>query len=158
MTACTLRDNALYYPFNNRRDAFYQEAENRCAMLDARWGERLGCEIELFDLADSSTLAVHLNAADILINATPIGMQATRDAMALPDASLLRADLVVCDLIYVPRTTRLLKTAQAMGCKTVSGIGMQLWQAMPAFRMWTGQEPDVEVARRALFGSSLGEM
>jgi len=134
--------------FFNRRDAFWQEAEN----LSARLGGRFGCDINVFDLSHERELAAQIRAADILINATPIGMKDTLACMALPNASLLHPRLVVCDLIYVPRETHLLRQAQAIGCKTVSGTGMQLWQALPAFRMWTGQEADVEIARRALLG------
>jgi len=134
--------------FFNQRDAFWQDAEN----LAAKLRQRFDCDISVFDLNDERTLAAHLKAADILVNATPVGMKDTLDRMALPHARMLHPDLVVCDLIYVPRQTRLLKEAQAIGCKTVSGIGMQLWQAMPAFQLWTGLAPDVEIARRVLFG------
>ena len=106
----------------------------------------------LHDLDDHAALVAALEGADILVNATPVGMSDTISNMALPDAELLRPDLIVCDLIYVPRETFLLRQAARRGCKTVSGIGMQLFQALPAFKMRTGRDMDIRVARQALFG------
>lgn len=134
----------------NRRDAFYGAAED---ML-VRIGDKTPCDIILHDLDDHTALAEAIAQADILINATPIGMEDSADRTALPDLGLLRAELTVCDLIYAPRETHLLKEAAARGCKTVSGIGMQLYQAVPAFRMWTGRDMDIEIARKALFSET----
>lgn len=134
----------------NRRDDFHAEAERFAAELDRRFDSEIG----IFDLDDRTLLADHVSRADILVNATPVGMEDTIDRMALPDTGVLRPDLVVCDLIYVPRETRLLREAAARGCVTVSGIGMQLYQAAPAFEMWTGRKMDIAVARRALFSGA----
>lgn len=134
----------------NRRDAFLDEARTIVAKLR----NHVDCPITLGDLDDRRTLDRAIEGADILVNATPIGMEGSEDRMALPDAALLRPDLVVCDLIYVPKETHLLREAARRGCRTVSGIGMQLYQAVPAFRMWTGREMDVEVARSALLGGA----
>lgn len=131
----------------NRRDGFFQQAD----MMVAGIRDRLGCDITLQDLDDRDALAQAIEAADILINATPVGMHGAEPGMALPDAGLLRPGLAVCDLIYVPRETPLLAEAARRGCVTVSGLRMQLYQAVPAFRMWTGQEMDVALARRVLF-------
>ncbi len=133
----------------NRRDAFFDAAETMAESLR----RQVECDITLEDLDDREALELAIDSADILVNATPIGMKETEGEMALPDASILGPDLVVCDLIYVPRETRLLKEAARRGCKTVSGVGMQLYQAVPAFRMWTGHDMDVDVARQALFGA-----
>ena len=132
----------------NRRDAFLDEG----AAMAVRLRARFGCDVRVFDLDDADRLRDRIAASDILINATPVGMHGTEDRMALPDAGLLHPGLVVCDLIYVPRETFLLKQAARLGCRTVSGIWMQLFQAVPAFGMWTGQQMDLDVARRALLG------
>lgn len=134
----------------NRRDSFFAEATRFGRDLQ----DRFDSEISVLDLDDRDVLADHLSRADILINATPIGMEDTIDRMVLPDADALRPDLVVCDLIYVPRETLLLKEAARRGCRTVSGIGMQLYQAVPAFELWNGESMDVAVARRVLFGEA----
>jgi shikimate dehydrogenase len=55
----------------------------------------------------------------------------------------------VTDLVYTPLKTRLLETAEAMGCVTVDGLGMLLHQAVPGFERWFGQRPEVDRATRA---------
>lgn len=134
----------------NRKDQFFDAAGERIKQLD----ERLDCAFSLHDLDDAEALRAQLAAADILVNGTPIGMNATIDQTALPDLDVLRPDLVVCDLVYVPEMTRLLTEAAARGCKIVSGMGMQLYQAAPAFEMWTGQKMDLGIAKAALRSSA----
>ncbi|GGE43726.1 shikimate dehydrogenase [Actibacterium pelagium] len=132
----------------NRRDAFFEEARGLIERLQQR-----DLPIRLADLEDHALLAEAIRDADILVNATPVGMEGSLSKTALPDLELLRAELLVCDLIYVPRETRLLREAAARGCRTVPGTGMQLWQAAPAFRLWTGVDMDMTVARQALYGA-----
>ncbi len=75
-----------------------------------------------------------------LINATPIGMDAHP---GLPlDAALLRPDLWVAEVIYFPLETELLREARRLGCRTIDGGGMAVFQAVAAFRLFTGHEPD----------------
>jgi len=90
--------------------------------------------------------------SDIFVNGTPVGMEATLAQSVVPDASCFHRGLTVTDLIYVPEQTTLLKMAQAAGCKTVSGLGMQLFQGVEAFRLWTGRAMPVDLARELLFG------
>ena len=78
--------------------------------------------------------------ADGLINATPIGMDA-HPGMPLP-AELLRPDLWVAEIIYFPLETELLRRARALGARTIDGGGMAVFQAVAAFRHFTGLEPD----------------
>jgi shikimate dehydrogenase len=81
-----------------------------------------------------------LATATGLVNATPIGM-AAHPGLPL-DAALLRPDLWVAEIIYFPRETALLKAAKALGCRTLDGTGMALYQAVQAFRLFTGREPE----------------
>lgn len=85
--------------------------------------------------------------AEIVVNATPLGMADTGGgADALPfDPDLLRPGRVVVDLIYHPLTTPLLAEAQRRGLTAVNGLGMLVHQAAHAFRRWTGEEPPVAV-------------
>ncbi len=77
-----------------------------------------------------------------LINATPIGMDAHP---GLPlDAGLLKPDLWVAEVIYFPLETELLRRARALGCRTIDGGGMAVFQAVAAFRLFTGREPDAD--------------
>ena len=80
--------------------------------------------------------------ADGLINTTPIGM-AKYPGLPLP-AALLRPDLWVAEIIYFPMETELLRTARALGCRTLDGGGMAVFQAVEAFRLFTGINPDAE--------------
>ena len=85
-------------------------------------------------------VAAAVAAADGLINATPIGMDA-HPGMPLP-AELLRPELWVAEVIYFPLETELLRRARALGCRTIDGGGMAVFQAVAAFRLFTGLEPD----------------
>ncbi|MCW6508420.1 shikimate dehydrogenase [Lichenifustis flavocetrariae] len=89
-----------------------------------------------------------------LINATPIGMDAHP---GLPiDADLLRPDLWVAEVIYFPLETELLRRARALGCRTIDGGGMAVFQAVAAFRLFTDREPDAE--RMTLQFQSMSEV
>ena len=61
--------------------------------------------------------------------------------MPLP-AKLLRSELWVAEVIYFPLETELLRRARALGCRTIDGGGMAVFQAVAAFRLFTGLEPD----------------
>ena len=81
-----------------------------------------------------------ITAADGLVNATPIGMDA-HPGMPLSPA-LLRPDLWVSDVIYFPRETELLRRARALGAQTSNGGDMAVFQAAEQFRLFTGITPD----------------
>ena len=92
--------------------------------------------------ASPADLAAALANADGLINTTPIGM-AKYPGMPL-SASLLRPDLWVAEIIYFPIETELLRAARALGCRTLDGGGMAVFQAAEAFRLFTGIQPDAQ--------------
>ena len=83
---------------------------------------------------------------DIIINTTPLGLKSD-DPLPL-NASLLNKSQTVCDLIY--KETHLLQQASIVGCKTVNGLGMLLWQGVLAFEKWTGIQPPVKIMKEAL--------
>ncbi|GAA2674470.1 shikimate dehydrogenase [Nonomuraea recticatena] len=83
-----------------------------------------------------------LAGADGLAHATPTGM-ARHPGLPLP-ASLLRPGLWVADIVYRPLETELLRQARALGCRTLDGGGMVVFQAAHAFRLFTGRVPDTE--------------
>jgi quinate/shikimate dehydrogenase (NAD+) len=93
-------------------------------------------------VAGPADVAAALETADGLINTTPIGMV---KYPGLPlSAALLRPDLWVAEIIYFPLETELLRTARALGCRTLDGGGMAVFQAAEAFRLFTGIEPDAQ--------------
>ncbi|MGF6811871.1 shikimate dehydrogenase [Paraburkholderia sp. Clong3] len=89
-----------------------------------------------------TSLEESLCAAQGLIHATPTGM-AKMPGLPLP-AELLHRDLWVADIVYFPIRTALLQAAEALGCRTLSGGGMAVYQAVDAMRIFTGLEPDAE--------------
>lgn len=92
--------------------------------------------------ADRRELPELLARADGLVHATPTGM-AHHPGTPL-DASLLHPSLWVADIVYRPLETELLKQARALGCRTLDGGGMVVFQAAHAFRLFTGRTPDTE--------------
>ncbi|RQP26249.1 shikimate dehydrogenase [Piscinibacter terrae] len=88
----------------------------------------------------STDLEAALQGASGLVHCTPTGMDKL-PGMPLP-ASLLRPSLWVSEIVYFPLDTALLRAARAAGCPTADGGGMAVGQAVGAFRLFTGREPD----------------
>jgi shikimate dehydrogenase len=93
-----------------------------------------------------STLESRLDGAALLVNTTSVGMHPTEDATPCP-GRLLRRDLAVCDIVYNPRETLLLRDAAASGAVTVNGVEMLVRQGARAFELWTGAPAPVDVMR-----------
>jgi shikimate dehydrogenase len=87
-------------------------------------------------------LPAELDGAAGLVHATPTGM-AAHPGLPL-DAALLRPDLWVADIVYRPLKTALVRAAHDLGCRVLDGGGMAVFQAVDAFRLFTGLEPDPE--------------
>jgi shikimate dehydrogenase len=98
-------------------------------------------------------LAAAMTDADGIIHATPTGM-AKHPGLAL-DASLLRPELWLAEVVYFPLETELLRVAKGLGCRTLNGAGMAVYQAVLAFRLFTGLEADAERMQRHFL--SMGE-
>jgi len=92
---------------------------------------------------------LEIKDADILVNATPVGMKPSDPLIV--QREWLRPGLFVYDLIYNPPETKLLKTAADAGCRVANGLGMLLIQGCLAFEKWTGQKAPTEIMRKALF-------
>jgi shikimate dehydrogenase len=94
--------------------------------------------------------SIHLpEGTDVLVNATSIGF-ADPQARAPIALDTVRPSLIVADVIINPPETRLLREANAQGCRTLDGLGMLVNQAAIAFRIWTGLEPDTGLMRDAV--------
>jgi shikimate dehydrogenase len=87
-------------------------------------------------------IATTVSRANGLVNTTPMGMVA-HPGLPLP-VSLLRPSLWVAEIVYFPMETELLRQARAIGCRTLDGGGMAVFQAVEAFRLFTGIAPDTE--------------
>lgn len=93
---------------------------------------------------------------EIFVDATPLGMK-TNDPIGMKTneqksvlEECIRKDHIVCDLVYNPAETPLLKIAKEKGADFMNGLGMLLYQGVEAFEIWTGQKAPVEVMREAL--------
>jgi shikimate dehydrogenase len=90
--------------------------------------------------------------ADILINATPVGMEPKSGDIPI-DPELLPRFQVVMDIVYKPLTTRLLQEAGARGCQIIDGLRMLIHQATEQFTLWTGRPAPLEIMADAAYGS-----
>ena len=121
--------------------------------LELDWAEELAQQIsQVFKKAralelSEKNLANALERADILINATSVGMTPEINNTPLP-ARLLNPDLIIFDIVYNPRRTRLIKEAELAGNQTVSGLDMLVWQGALAFEKWTDQQAPIELMKR----------
>ncbi|MGQ4387119.1 shikimate dehydrogenase [Streptomyces sp. SAS_270] len=115
-------------------DAMPDRAADLAASLNRHFGEGRAAA------ATPDALPALLARADGLVHATPTGM-AAHPGLPFP-AELLHPGLWIAEVVYRPLETALLSTARALGCATLDGGGMAVFQAADAFRLFTGREPD----------------
>jgi shikimate dehydrogenase len=100
-------------------------------------------------ISNKDTINKSLKKADILINATPIGMYPrVEDTPIAKD--MLNADLFVFDVVYNPLETRLIREAAEIGCQTLGGLDMLLNQGILAFEWWTNQKPKKSLMKKKI--------
>lgn len=87
---------------------------------------------------------------DAVVHTTSWGMAPESDVPPIIPAEMLHADLLVCDIVYTPRETSLLRAARERGCAVLPGLGMLVEQAALAFELWTGVEAPVDAMRETL--------
>jgi shikimate dehydrogenase len=123
------------------------EAGAASVVVTGRTPDRVAAAAELAGDQGRVGEAAEAADADLVVNATPVGMG---DDGGLPvDPSLLGPGQVVVDLVYHPLNTPLLAEARGRGAVAVNGLGMLIHQAAHAFRLWTGEEPPLEVMSAA---------
>jgi shikimate dehydrogenase len=101
-------------------------------------------------------VAEMLDDVDVLINTTSVGMYPYMDETPI-DPGLLRAGMVVSDLIYNPLRTRLLLEGLERGCTIHGGLGMFVYQGAYALEYWTGQPAPTEIMRQTILNCLGGE-
>ncbi len=123
--------------------------------------ENLACgcdDIEAYSLDELDPL---LGEADVLINATPVGMRGAFPDQTLVTAQQMHSGLVVFVIIYNPLLTPLLKEARVAGARTIDGVKMLVYQGAASFAIWTGLDPPIavmeKVVRRALKGQKAAQ-
>lgn len=130
----------------NHRDDFWANAEETVKKIK----QNTSCKVNLYDLADLDRLKAEIADSYLFVNATGMGMKPLEGQTYIPDASFLRPDLVVTDVVYFPRETALLKMAKGVGCKTMNGLGMMLFQGAAAFELFTGRQMPIEYMKEIL--------
>ena len=97
-----------------------------------------GFRVDLFALEDVQDFQDSITQADLLVNATSVGMDGS--SQPIPTSIILPEKLLVADVIYQPFETPFLKWARNQGNQSINGLGMLLYQAAEAFELWTGKE------------------
>lgn len=132
--------------FNRKSPSF-----DRLLSIAGQLNERTTCKVSVHPLEDTEDLRASIDTSEILTNGTSLGMAPNIDTCPIPDASFLRPELIVSDVIYNPRQTKLLKMAEEIGCPFFNGLYMLLYQGAAAFELWTGQEMPVEHIKAKYF-------
>lgn len=144
---CAL-DGAREISIFNAKDDFYKRAEQTVENIKKEVPE---CVVNLYDLEDTEKLYEEIASSDILTNATLIGMKPYDNETNIKDVSVLRKELVVTDVVYNPKKTKMIEDAEANGCKAIGGLGMLLYQGAEAFNLYTGLEMPVEEVNELCF-------
>jgi shikimate dehydrogenase len=143
-------DGASEIHIFNRDDEFYDRAVKNADIINNEIKD-INCKATVNRLEDAELLKATIASSDILTNATGVGMKPLEGQSLIPDPSWLRPELIVSDVVYIPRKTKLLEMAESVGCKAINGLGMMLWQGAKAFEIWTGQEMPVEYVKEQMF-------
>ena len=98
---------------------------------------------------DREVLAEEIREADLLVNTTSVGMYPATEGIPLP-SDLLRANVLVYDLIYNPGETRLVREARSRGARAMNGLMMLVHQGALSFEMWTGQKAPIMIMQEAV--------
>lgn len=131
----------------SRRSPFFERAQQIIYTLT----ERTNCKINLYDFDDSNILKSEISESSLLTNATSVGMAPNTENSIITTPDFFHPDLIVSDVIYNPRETKLLKLARETGCRTQNGLYMLLYQGAEAFRLWTGEEMPVNIIKEKYF-------
>lgn len=126
--------------FNRRQELDW--AENIARLIK----KELGMGVTVLELIPGQ-LSAALATADVLVNATSVGMSPLGDKTPVP-AALLKRSLTVFDIVYNPLETRLLREAKVAGARVIGGVEMLAWQGALAFEKWTGQTAPLALMRR----------
>lgn len=124
------------------------------ADVDEMRAKKLAIELETqyfvqdVEIVPSAAAAQTARRADVVIQATPVGMK-REEASPLP-AAAFREGQFAFDLIYMYPDTAFMKAAKSAGARAANGLGMLLHQGARAFEIWTGRKPPVDVMRKAL--------
>jgi shikimate dehydrogenase len=141
-------DGAKELRIFNIHDTVYSNAEETVRKIN----ENTECKATITDLADQEAFKTSISESSIYIYATGVGMKPLEDTSLINDPAVIRPDLVVFDVVYSPRETKLLKFAKENGAKkAINGLGMMLYQGAAAFKLFTGEDMPVDYIKDLLF-------
>lgn len=118
-------------------------------LVSNRTPERAAALARMVDGKTVDWNARHMVTVDVLVNCTPIGMHPSLDESPY-DRNRLRPSMLVFDMVYNPESTLLIKDARTRGCNVVTGIEMFVRQAKEQFKLFTGQDPPLDLLRETL--------
>ncbi|PJE37368.1 shikimate dehydrogenase [Pseudooceanicola lipolyticus] len=118
---------------------------NRTRIRAEKLKDDFGKRVRVVDWVQAGNM---IDEATLVVNSTALGMTG-KPALRVP-LDGLQPHMVVTDLVYAPLKTPLLQAAEAAGCTAVDGLGMLIYQAIPAFERWFGQRPKADSATRAM--------
>ena len=130
----------------NIHDKFWANAEETVKKIN----ERTNCKATLYDLDDKEKLREEMADSYIFVNGTGVGMKPLEGMSVVPDKSFFRPELIVVDVPYSPLETKMRSMAKEVGCKTMNGLGMMLFQGAAAFKLWTGKDMPIEHMKEVL--------
>ena len=144
---CAL-DGAREITIFNKKDAFFERTLNTAEKIRKAVD---GIVVNVYDIDDVAKMTEEILSSDIFANATIVGMKPLDDQSVVKDLRAFHKELVVCDAVYNPIETKLLREAKEAGCKCVGGKGMLLWQGVAAFKLYTGKDMPVEEVKARFF-------
>ncbi|THD76846.1 shikimate dehydrogenase [Thalassobius vesicularis] len=112
---------------------------NRTRLRADALHHEFGTRIQVVDWVQAGNA---LEDAALVVNTTALGMTGKPELRIPLDG--LQKQAVVTDIVYTPLKTHLLQVAEEIGCHTVDGLGMLIYQAVPGFERWFGQRPEVD--------------
>lgn len=121
----------------------------RAETLAEQIREKTGFVVRCFTYEDSA-LPDYLGQLDLVVNGTSVGMYPQTKARPPLPLDKLSPACLICDLVYRPLETELLKEAKKHGLRTLGGLGMLLYQGVLAFQHWTGVEPPEKAMRMVM--------
>ena len=144
---CAL-DGAREISIFNIKDAFFERTLQTAEKIKKAVPEIV---VNVYDIADTERMTEEITSSDIFANATIVGMKPMENESVVKDLAAFRPGLVVCDAVYNPEETKLLREAKEAGCTGVGGKGMLLWQGVAAVKLYPGMDMPVEDVKEKFF-------
>lgn len=134
--------------FFNRKNARFENAEK----LAEKINQETDCKVTMHDLNDKEDFRKSLETADVYCDATSVGMVPLEEMSLIEDPAWFHEDMAVCDIVYAPRTTKLMKVAKKANVRhVINGLGMVLNQGAAAFELWCNQKMPIEYVKKQVF-------